>query len=230
MKNGRNPEFDLEKRRPGITLFSFLVPLALTLVAFEWTSWDVLSKTVVCDFPDDLFIEEELVPPVPKPPAPSGPMEAKPIMAPPTIIEIIDGPVIDDPTLAAVPDPIDPQTYPEPLAQRIEPVDEEKLFERVEQMPQFQGGDAGLFSYLGRNIKYPELAREVGIQGIVYITFEVDKEGNVKDAKVLRGIGGGCDEEALRVVKAMPPWEPGKQRGKAVRVQYTLPVKFRLVN
>ena len=109
-----------------------------------------------------------------------------------------------------------------------EEVVEEQIFTIVEEMPSFPGGEEELFKYLGKSIKYPQMAADAGISGVVYVTFVVDKDGKVKDAKVLRGIGGGCDEEAIRVVKAMPPWKPGKQRGKAVKVQYNLPIRFTL--
>ena len=95
-------------------------------------------------------------------------------------------------------------------------------------MPGFPGGEAKLFEYLQKNIKYPPVARENGIQGRVYVTFVVDKEGKIRDAKILRGIGGGCDEEALRVVRAMPDWKAGRQNGRSVQVQYNLPVNFTL--
>ena len=98
----------------------------------------------------------------------------------------------------------------------------------VESMPEFPGGEAALYKFLGENIKYPQMAKESGIQGRVFVTFVVERNGSVTDVRVLRGIGGGCDEEAVRVVQNMPSWTPGKQRGKAVRVQYNLPVKFTL--
>ena len=82
--------------------------------------------------------------------------------------------------------------------------------------------------YLRKNIKYPAMAKESGISGTVHVTFVINKNGEIKDAKVIRGIGGGCDKEALRVVKNMPKWNAGKQRGKPVRVQYNLPVRFLL--
>ncbi len=117
-----------------------------------------------------------------------------------------------------IPDlPPDPVTDP----------DEGKVFTVVEEMPKFPGGEEKLFEYLSK-IKYPSMARENGITGRVYVTFIVDKDGKIKDAKVLRGIGGGCDEEALRVVRAMPDWTPGKQNGRNVTVQYNLPVNFNL--
>ena len=104
----------------------------------------------------------------------------------------------------------------------------QQIFTIVEQMPEFPGGEEELFKYLGKNIKYPSMARENGITGTVYVTFVVEGNGEISDVKKLRGIGGGCDEEAMRVVKAMPSWRAGKQNGKSVRVQYNLPIKFTL--
>lgn len=106
--------------------------------------------------------------------------------------------------------------------------EEGKVFQFVEEPPSFPGGEDKLLEYLSRNIKYPTIAKENNITGRVYVTFVVDKEGKVKDAKILRGIGGGCDDEALRVVKAMPEWKPGRQNGRSVMVQYNLPVVFNL--
>jgi len=87
---------------------------------------------------------------------------------------------------------------------------------------------AELQKFLGKNIEYPSLARDAGISGTVFVTFVVGKDGRVSAAKILRGIGGGCDKEALRVVNKMPKWKPGKQRGKPVKVQYNIPVRFTL--
>jgi len=105
---------------------------------------------------------------------------------------------------------------------------DEQVFTIVEEMPSFPGGEAELFKYLGRNLNYPQTARNDGVSGVVYLTFVVEKNGRLRDAKVLRGIGGGCDEEALRLVSSMPPWIPGRQRGKPVNVQYNLPIRFTL--
>ena len=106
--------------------------------------------------------------------------------------------------------------------------DTDQVFQVVEVDPEFPGGIEALIKYLSENIKYPEQAKKDKIQGKVYISFVVEKDGSVADAKVLRGIGGGCDEEALRVVNAMPKWTPGKQRNTPVRVQFNLPVVFKL--
>jgi protein TonB len=98
----------------------------------------------------------------------------------------------------------------------------------VETNPAFPGGEGKMYEYLGRNMKYPPIARDNNIQGRVYVSFVVEKSGKITDVRVLRGIGGGCDEEAIRVVKSMPSWSPGKQRGKAVRVRFNLPIVFKL--
>jgi protein TonB len=115
---------------------------------------------------------------------------------------------------------------PEPV---VADPDEGKVFTYVEEMPSFpNGGEAGMYEYISKNIKYPPLARENGISGRVFVNFIVDKNGNVKDVKVLRGIGGGCDEEAIRVIKSMPDWKPGKQNGRAVQVSFNVPINFTL--
>ena len=98
----------------------------------------------------------------------------------------------------------------------------------VENMPSFRGGQQKLFEFLGNNLVYPKEAKEAGIEGQVFVEFYIEKDGSVTDGKVLKGIGYGCDEEALRVIGIMPKWYPGKQRGKAVRVRYTLPINFKL--
>ncbi|NVO18518.1 MAG: energy transducer TonB [Bacteroidetes bacterium] len=104
----------------------------------------------------------------------------------------------------------------------------EKPFTVVEEMPAFPGGETKMLQFLRENIRYPEQARENSISGTVYVSFVVGKNGNISDIKILRGIGGGCDEEAYRVVKSMPAWIPGKQNGKAVPTQFNMPIIFKL--
>jgi protein TonB len=100
-----------------------------------------------------------------------------------------------------------------------------EIFSYVEQMPEFSGN---LNEYLSKNINYPQMARDAGVSGRVVLKFVVDESGHVGGITVVKGIGSGCDEEAKRVVAAMPPWKPGKSNGKAVKVYYTLPIKFTL--
>lgn len=112
--------------------------------------------------------------------------------------------------------------------QVIEQPQQAEIFTVVEEQPGYPGGEEARIRYLQESIKYPEEAKELGIQGKVFVTFVVEVDGTITDVRVLRGIGGGCDEEAMRVVRSMPKWVPGKQRGVPVRVQFNLPIKFTL--
>jgi periplasmic protein TonB len=106
--------------------------------------------------------------------------------------------------------------------------DPNKIFTAVEENPTFPGGEDAFNKYLSKNIHYPAVARENGTQGKVFLSFVVEKDGSLTDIKVVRGIGGGCDDEAVRVLKNSPHWTPGVQNGKHVRVAYTIPVTFAL--
>lgn len=106
--------------------------------------------------------------------------------------------------------------------------EEQTIFEVVENMPDFPGGQAALMLYLAKNIKYPTIAQENGTQGRVIVQFVVNKDGSIVDAKVVRSVDPYLDKEALRVINTMPKWKPGMQRGKPVRVKFTVPVMFRL--
>lgn len=116
----------------------------------------------------------------------------------------------------------------EPVSAEITESENSDVFTIVEEMPSFPGGENARNRFLAENIIYPSKARNAGIQGMAYISFIIDKDGNVTNVKVLRGIGGGCDEEAVRVVELMPQWKPGKQNGKNVRVLFNMPIEFRL--
>ena len=105
---------------------------------------------------------------------------------------------------------------------------DDAVFVVVEKSPEFPGGNDSLYAFIGRNIKYPEAAKKNKIEGRVFVTFVIEKDGQVSNAKLLRDIGGGCGEEAIRVVNSMPKWKPGTQRGNPVRVQFNLPIMFQL--
>ncbi len=111
---------------------------------------------------------------------------------------------------------------------RIVEKSNDTIYDIVDQMPQFPGGEKAMMEFIGKNVKYPQRAKDEGIQGRVFIQFVVEKDGSIGEVKLLRSIGGGCDEEGIRVVKSMPKWTPGQQAGKAVRVHYTLPIFFKL--
>ena len=105
---------------------------------------------------------------------------------------------------------------------------EDTVYQIVEQMPQYTGGEEAMMKYVAENIKYPQEAKDKNISGRVFIGFVIEKDGSVSNVKVVRGIGGGCDEEAVRVIKEMPKWKPGMQKGKPVRVNYMMPIFFKL--
>jgi periplasmic protein TonB len=117
--------------------------------------------------------------------------------------------------------------FEEPVVAVVEE-DENKIFMVVEQQPEFEGGYEAMMAFIRKNMRYPASARRMGIDGTVYVSFVVGKDGAINDVKVLRGISADCDKEAVRVVQAMPPWKPGKQNGKPVFVRFNLPIKFKL--
>jgi periplasmic protein TonB len=106
--------------------------------------------------------------------------------------------------------------------------DDNKIFMVVEQQPEFEGGYEAMTKFIAKNLRYPASARRMGIDGTVYVSFVVGKDGTITDVKILRGISADCDKEAVRVVQMMPPWKPGKQNGKPVFVRFNLPIKFKL--
>jgi protein TonB len=110
----------------------------------------------------------------------------------------------------------------------IEKPVEEEIFTAVEQNPEFPGGQSAMYKFLGDNIKYPAAAQRANVSGRVFVKFVVEKDGSIGNVEVLKGIGFGCDEEAIRVIKSMPKWNPGRQNGKNVRVFYNMPVVYKL--
>jgi protein TonB len=220
MESKKNPEADLERRKSSLRWMGVMAAMAFVLVSFEWKWFDVQVEGLG-DYKTDL-LEEEVIPvsfqqPPPPPPPPQQQQ---------TVLEIVEDDEEIEEELEMEDMEVDEDTEIEFIEEVEEEFVEEEIFTIVQDMPSFPGGDQAMLSYLGKNIKYPTLAKESGIQGTVYVTFVVEKDGSVSNVKVLRGIGGGCDEEAIRVVKSMPKWTPGKQRGKPVKVQYNLPCRF----
>jgi protein TonB len=107
-------------------------------------------------------------------------------------------------------------------------IETDEVFDIVEDTPEFPGGMESWGEFLRNNLKYPEQARQMGVEGTVYVVFEIRKDGSVENVELLRGIGAGCDEEAMRVIKESPNWTPGKQRGHIVNVRMRLPIRFKL--
>ncbi len=215
----KNPEVNVEKKKHLLFQVGLVTALAVILIAFEWKTFN-RSVSSLGQLQVELE-EEELIPITqqePPPPPPPPPQT--------TIIEIVEDDVELEEELEIMETEIDEDTEIEIVEIAEEVYEEPEIFTIVEQMPSFPGGEAKLFQYLGENMKYPAMARDAGITGVVYVTFVVKEDGKIDGVRILRGVGGGCDEEAIRVVKSMPRWTPGKQRGKSVRVQYNLPIRF----
>ena len=219
---------DLEGKR---TIF-FEIGLIIALIAVYFV-FSLKVGTHNDTLADDVTLVtemEEMVPVTvqeePPPPPPKPPQVISRITIVDNDIEVAQEQL--DINAAADQETVIPEYVPyTPVEEPEEEIEtEQPIFVVVESMPQFPGGIQKLLEYLHSNIRYPVLAKESNIQGKVFVSFVVEKDGSVTDVKVLRGIGGGCDEEAIRVVSQMPKWIPGRQRDVPVRVRYNLPIKF----
>lgn len=209
----------LEKSRSVFALFGLIIALSLVWSAFEFKTYDKMAIEFMGD--NKLDFEEDFA------------VSTKPLKPPPPPMQTTAFKVVDVDT--EVPDlfEFDVETDEDDIIalqvvdeEEEEPVFEAPIFVFVEDQPVFPGGEEARLRYLANSIKYPEFANKSGIQGTVYTTFVVEKNGEITNVEILRGIGGGCDLEAIEAIKAMPRWKPGKQRGRNVRVQFNMPVKF----
>ena len=227
MEIKKTPKADLENKKSTWLLVGYVIVLAFMFIAFEWTKRDIKIDTSQAI--TDLVFEEEIIPITEQPEqaAPPPPPAAPPIAETLTIVE--DDADVEETTIATSEETNQAvEIKYVPVAVEEEEPEEQTIFEVVEQMPEFpNGGMAGLMQYLSKNIKYPTIAQENGTQGRVTVQFVVNRDGSIVDAKVLRGVDPYLDKEAIRVISSMPKWKPGMQRGKAVRVKYTVPVMFR---
>ena len=225
MEEKKSPKANLENKKLMFIQIGMIISLLIAWMAFEHKSYDkreidpsLLNREVVVD--------EEMVEITKQEEQKPQPVE---VPKQTTQLEIVQDDVeVEDIEINAE---VDQQEVIEdyvPVEVEEEEVVEQEIFQIVEEMPAYPGGEQKLMEFIAKGIKYPQIARETGIQGRVFVGFVIEPDGSVSNVKVLRGIGGGCDEEAMRVVKSMPKWKPGKQRGKAVRVSYMLPVNFKL--
>ena len=216
MEPKKNPEISLEKKKGLFFQIGLVVTLVIVLGAFEWKSYEKVDYNLGQLNLDDL--EEEIIPitrqEITPPPPPPPPPEVIVIVE--DIVEIVDEAKIET------------TESDEMVAIEIEEESDEEFFMVVENMPEFPGGELGLMKYIQKNVKYPPIAKEYNITGKVYVSFIVDKSGSVTDVKIVRGVDKSLDAEAVRVVKSLPKYKPGKQRGKAVRVMFTIPINFTL--
>jgi len=222
----KSSKASLEDKKSIYMLMGFVVVLSLLYIALEWTQqevtiWEDTAIGAIAEEEIEIIQTAQVEPPPPPPEIPE-------------VIEILNV-VEDDVETASIEidteDDKDKQVVIQaPIASTgiVEAEDSDVPFVVVEQMPSFPGGEAALFKYLSDNIKYPVIAQESGIQGRVICQFVVNRDGSIVDIEVVRSVDRSLDAEAIRVISKMPRWTPGKQRGKTVRVKYTLPVNFRL--
>lgn len=225
MELKKSPKADLENKRNVYLMLGLVVSLGIILLAFEWTAKpkkaDSLGSINAVDVEEEIIPitrEQEIKPPPPPPP--------------PKVVEILN--IVDDDVEIDDELHIDTEaddktliTVAPVISTKVEEEEEEQqVFFIVEDMPEFPGGEMALRTYIANAIKYPVIAQENGIQGKVYVTFVVGKDGSVSNASIARGVDPSLDKEALRVVNTLPKWKPGKQRGKPVNVSYTVPINF----
>lgn len=233
MEIKKAPHADLERGKGLNLLLGLVVALSVLFTALEWrslaqvehsardTSQEVLENTLQVE---DLKQEEE-----PEPEQVEQPQQELVVELPENFnvvdnnVEVAQTSFISDPNDNRTPTPPPAPVAPEPVQEEAD-----EIFHVVEQAPEFPGGQSELMKYLSSSIRYPEIAVENGIQGRVIVQFVVEKDGSATQVEVARGVDPSLDKEAIRVVKEMPKWKPGQQRGKPVRTKFTLPVQFRL--
>ncbi|WP_084812105.1 energy transducer TonB [Flammeovirga pacifica] len=198
--------------------------MLVVLVALEFPSYDEqkLMDLGSLDFDDEEMVDIPVTQQQPPPP---------PKVTAPVIVEVPDEEEIEDEIEIEIPEEFDEETVIEE-APEVEEVEEEEvveeIFEIVEDPAGFPGGMGKFYKWVGKNMKYPSQAKRMGVEGKVYVQFVVDKDGTLTDIKVVRGIGAGCDEAAINVLKKAPKWKPGKQRGRPVKQRMVLPISFKL--
>lgn len=230
MQIKKSPKVDLEKKKMIFLEIGLAVALAICLVAFEWTSED-MSQSNLGDLNMEEVFEEEIENTFQEEPPPE---EEMPEEEPETVIEelvvVEDDVEVEDIDIDSEADENTSTstniitTDEVEVEEEVEPI----AFAVVEDKPVFPGGDAALMKFIADNTKYPEIAKENGIQGRVFIQFVIDKSGRVTRVSVAKGVDPYLDAEAKRVVSMLPNWSPGKQRGKAVPVTFVVPINFKL--
>ena len=227
MEIKKNPSKDLTRQTKKFFLIGLSISLAIVITAFEWSSVKKKSNIVICNFsePEIPYLLQAIDIDQPKVPQliVKQPFVKSNSLTPTEFVEVLNQtPLAEIPTIDLDPNPI--STFfkvAEPAAE----VD--SIFFIVEKKPEPANGFGNFYQTLSRNVKYPQQARRIGTEGKVYVEFIVNRNGELADLKVIKGIGSGCDEEAMRVL-ALTKWEPGKQRGRPVRVKMVLPISFQL--
>ena len=221
MELKKNPKLDYRKKSGLFFNIGLVLSLLFVISAFEWKFVEPIS-----DVGDD-FIQrfEEMI---------DVPVTEQKIETPrpkvvPEIIEVEDTKDVEIEDILYTFDQNEISVIEQPIHEEMLPIeDAEEIHDIVETMPSYAGGIGEFYKFVSKNLKYPAQARRMGIEGKVFAYFVVDKDGSLSDIKIARGIGAGCDEEVLRIIKMSPKWNPGKQRGNPVRVRMMIPIFFKL--
>ena len=230
MELKKSPSANLENKKLSFTLLGLVIVLAIVYIAVEWTNRDItvhdITERIDVQEDDELVpitIHDNTPPPPPELPPPPAPVVTDQFTVVDDDANVGDTPSFssnDDTPVVIPPPPIVPVVADDP--------DEHTVFIVVEKMPSFPGGDAAMRKFINNNIKYPKIAEENGVEGRVVVSFVVGRTGEITDVEIMGNPDKHLAAEAIRIVKSMPKWTPGEQRGKPVKVKYVLPVVFKL--
>ena len=224
MKSKKSKNADLEGKRLGFFGLGLVIAASVVLMAFTFSTIEIKPIAKLLD--EVITLEEEIIeeftdvaPPPPPPPPP--------VQAPPPIIEEVEE--VEDDVEVEVVDEVDESLIDLGADyEETEEVESTVIHDVVAVSPEYPGGPGEMAVFIQNTFEYPEMAREMGEQGTIWVEFVVYSDGKIKDVRVVKGVSESLDKEAMRVVKRMPKWKPGEQAGKAVNVRYTIPIKARL--
>ena len=220
MEPKKNQSYDLERKRSFHLAVGFIISLTLVTVAFEWR-----TRVEPITLPPAEEFDEPILPPIPA----TVQVPPKPKVVQPKIVPVSDNEEVPDDIDIIIDVTIPDEDLEKYLTDTSPPEEEpDEIIIFAETQPSFPGGLDAFYAYLGKTLNYPSQAKRQGVSGKVFVEFVVDKDGSLSNIRVMKGIGAGCDEEAVRVIKNSPHWKPGKQRGKAVRVRMVVPILFKL--
>jgi len=220
MEHRKNLNKDLRRQSGLFFQIGLLIAMMLCVSAFEYRAKVVTQPVDITQIDP----EDEWTPNITyqkPPPPPPKPKMAKPVESKQEVEDDIPDDIVIDPSTIEISEIDIPEDEP-----FVEPFEEDFIF--VESMPEPKGGLQSFYDFINKNLRYPSMARKLGVEGKVFVEFVVDKSGELVRIKILKGIGSGCDEEVMRVMKKAPAWNPGKQRGVPVNVRKTLPIYFKL--
>jgi protein TonB len=231
MEARKDPKYELAQYRGLFFNIGLVISMLMVIAAFEWRFYD--DQELMDGVSTNMEFVETLDVPFTEQPPPPPPKALKNVqIISVENVEEIEEEINIDLDIEMTEDLVIEQVIEQVVESdigNVEEEDTEEIFIIVEEYPAPYGGLATFYQYINAIIKYPKQAQALSIEGRVFVQFVVGKDGGLTDVKVIRGIGGGCDEEAIRVVKGSPSWKPGKQRGKPVRVKMVLPVTFKII-